>query len=283
MDRIVMFSGGTGSWAAAMRVAAISEPSDSLILLFTDTLVEDPDLYRFLGQAAWAVFCATTTGVLVDLVWLVEGRDIWEVFRDERFLGNSRVDPCSKILKRQMADRWMEENCDPESTIVYVGIDWTEINRFTRLSERRRPWKYEAPLCSAPYISKADMLRDLEREGIKPPRLYSLGFSHNNCGGGCIKAGIGHFSLLHRVLPDVFAQWEKNEEGIRRHLGRRDIAILRDRRGGESKPLTLTELRGRLEAGASVDQFDLGGCGCFVDDDHETAETTSPSTTSSSK
>ena len=45
-----MFSGGIGSWAAAKRVRV--EPGDSLILLFTDTLIEDPDLYRFLGQAA---------------------------------------------------------------------------------------------------------------------------------------------------------------------------------------------------------------------------------------
>lgn len=252
-----MFSGGIGSWAAAGRVAA-AYGTDRLKLLFTDTLVEDADLYRFLEEAA-----ANVGG---ELVRLCEGRTIWEVFRDERFLGNTRADPCSKILKRQMADRWLDEHCSPDSTVVYVGIDWTEINRFERLRERRKPWVYEAPLTTAPYLAKSDMMAAARVAGLEPPRLYALGFAHNNCGGGCVKAGIGHFSHLYRTLPDVFATWERNEESMRRQLGR-DVAILRDRTGGKVAPLTLAQLRGRLETGGETDQLEIGGCGCFIDGD----------------
>jgi len=254
-----MFSGGSGSWAAAKRVAEKYGTVD-LTLVFTDTLVEDLDLYRFLGEAA-----ANVGGTLVRLV---EGRTIWDVFRDERFLGNSRVDPCSRILKRQMADRWIKTNCAPDTTTIYVGIDWSEIHRYERLAQRRLPWRYEAPLCEAPYLTKPEILHWIKREGIEPPRLYGLGFAHNNCGGGCVKAGIGHFAHLLAVLPNVFTDWESHENQLREQLG--DVSILRDRSGGVSKPLPLATLRARIEAGTdAVDQFEIGGCGCFVDEPAE--------------
>ena len=59
---------------------------ERLTLLFADTKTEDEDLYRFLPEAAANVLDA-------ELVITAEGRDIWEVFFDRRFLGNSRVDP----------------------------------------------------------------------------------------------------------------------------------------------------------------------------------------------
>lgn len=254
MKRVVMFSGGLGSWAAAKRVAE-RHGTDDLTLLFTDTMVENEDLYRFLIEGA-----ANVGGALVRLA---EGRTIWQVFRDERFLGNHRIDPCSKILKRQIADRWLSEHCDPADTVVYVGIDWSEEHRLVRLAARRLPWVYEAPLCEAPYLTREDVVALLAREGIRQPRLYELGFAHNNCGGGCVKAGIGHFTHLYRTLPDVYAEWERNEEVLRDQLG--DVAILTDRAGGGRALLPLMELRRRLDAGHQPDLFDLGGCGCFVD------------------
>jgi hypothetical protein len=47
----VQFSGGIGSFAAALRVAA-THGTDDLVLLTADTQVEDPDLWRFAAQAA---------------------------------------------------------------------------------------------------------------------------------------------------------------------------------------------------------------------------------------
>jgi hypothetical protein len=51
MKHVVMFSGGIGSWGAAKRVAA-SHGTECMTLLFADTKIEDPDLYRFLTDAA---------------------------------------------------------------------------------------------------------------------------------------------------------------------------------------------------------------------------------------
>lgn len=255
--RVVMLSGGVGSWAAAKRVAE-KHGTENLTLLFADTLIEDADTYRFLREGA-----ANVGGELVEIA---DGRTPWEVFRDVRFLGTSRVDPCSRVLKRDLCDRWLRENRDPTDTVVYVGIDWTEVHRYDRLKARRADdgWIYEAPLCDPPLLSKDELHAWAEREGLRKQRLYVLGMPHANCGGGCVKMGIGGFARLLRAMPERFAEWEANEETMRAQLG--DVAILKDRTGGNTKPLPLKALRERLEGGGQVDLFDIGGCGCFVDD-----------------
>lgn len=252
MSGVVMFSGGLGSFGAAVR-AAQSIGTDDLTLLFADTLIEDPDLYRFVDEAA-----AFVGGTFVRLA---EGRTPWQVFRDVRFLGNSRIDPCSRVLKREPMRRWLEANCDPETTTVYLGFDWTEAHRLERAIPFWAPWRVEAPLCQPPYRAKADLVADLAAAGIEPPRLYALGFPHNNCGGGCVKAGISHFALLHEQLPEVYTEWEAREEELRAQLG--NVAMLTDRRGGGRRPLPLVELRGRLEQGEPVELGLWGGCACL--------------------
>lgn len=256
MRHIVMYSGGIGSWAAAKRVAE-KHGTDDLTLLFCDTRSEDPDTYRFLRESA-----ANVGGELIEIA---DGRTIWDVFRDRRFLGNSRVDLCSRILKRELADRWMEARCDPTDTIAYVGIDWTEEHRFHRLAERKKPWAYDAPLCRPPYLTKNQMHAWAEREGLRKQALYVMGAAHANCGGGCIKMGIGGFARLLAAMPERYADWEANEEQLRELLG--DVAILKDRTGGTNKPLTLRALRKRIQDGHQPDLFAIGGCGCFIDDE----------------
>lgn len=268
MKHVVMFSGGAASWATARRVAE-RHGTDDLTLLFSDTNTEDPDLYRFLHQAALNV-----GGELVILD--NGGRDIWDVFREAKFLGNTRVDICSRILKREVCDAWIAEHCDPADTRIYIGIGHDERHRFDRLAPRKLPYIYEAPLCEEPYLSKAEIFAWLGAEGIEVPRLYKLGFAHNNCGGGCVKAGHTHWAHLLQTLPDVFAEWERKEEEFRQWIGRDDIAILRDRSGGESRPITLREFRERTEAGSwgILDLFanegnGADGCGgsCFFEEE----------------
>ena len=250
---VVLFSGGAASWAAARRI--VDSGAAHVTLLFTDTMTEDEDLYRFLDDAARDLGLPVTR--------LSDGRDIWQVFRDERLLGNTRMDPCSRILKRDLSRAWIKANCDPDHTTVVLGFDWTEIHRLERTRKAWEPWYVEAPMTLPPYRLKAEMLADLEARGIEPPRLYRMGFEHNNCGGGCVKAGKGHFVQLLRVFPARFAEWEWNEERTRQHIGK-DVSILRDELPTGTVPLTLRALRERIEAGASVGMWDdIGGCACF--------------------
>lgn len=267
MKHVVMFSSGAGSWAAARRVAD-EFGTDDLYLLFSDVkgdndlphTGEDEDNYRFLREAH-----ADIGG---ELVWLNEGRDIWQVFKDDRFLGNSRLANCSKFLKQRPARKWLEENCDPEDTIVYVGIDWTEVHRVAAIEKNYRPYAAKAPLTEPPYIDKETVLSMLRERGIEPPRLYGMGFAHANCGGFCVRAGQGHFKQLLQVMPDRYAYHEQKEQELREYLDK-DVTILRTHKGGQFRRMTLKEFREGVEAEqtADMDLDDIGGCGCFVDDE----------------
>lgn len=256
-----MFSGGIGSWAAAKRVAE-QYGTENLYLLFADTLIEDEDLYRFLDEAS-----ANVGGKFVRLA---EGRDPWTIFKDVRFLGNSRIDPCSQILKRHLCDKWLNENFKPEECQIYIGIDWTESHRYERMKDRKLPWVYKAPLCEEPYLTKQNLFDMLKEEGIKPPRLYEMGFPHNNCGGFCVKAGKNHFKLLLEKLPERFKYHEQKEQELREYLGK-DVSIMREQRNKKKYNLTMKQLRERVEEDSKAfkDEHEWGGCGCFSDVDEE--------------
>ena len=253
---IVLFSGGIGSWGAARRLA--DSGVGPLTLLFTDTLTEDEDLYRFLREAA--------DDVGGDLIWLSEGRDVWEVFFDAKMIGNNRAAICSRILKREQARHWIEANTSPEDTTVYLGLDWSEEHRYKTARPYWEPWVMKAPLCDPPYLDRADLFADLRTRGIDPPRLYAMGFPHNNCGGFCVRAGHGTFAKLLEQLPERFAYHEAMEQKFRDTFSK-DVSVLRDRTGGTTTPLTLTAFREQIESGQTMtlDFDDLGGCGCMTE------------------
>jgi hypothetical protein len=253
MKHVVMTSGGVGSWAAARRVAEI-HGRDNLVLLFADTLIESPDLYTFLDDVG--------RDLDVPVTRIADGRTIWHVFLDERYLGNTRVDPCSYHLKRKLMRSWVEDHCDPGQTVCYLGIDWSEDHRMKDAAVYWDPWRVEAPLLARPWLDKNQMLEQARQAGIRIPSLYNEGFPHNNCGGGCVKAGQGQFKLLLEKRPRTYAVWEHNEQVVRDHLGK-NVAILRDRRGGKTRPLPLREFRTRVQGGQLVpDELEFGGCAC---------------------
>lgn len=144
-----MFSGGIGSWATAKRVVAETGPAN-LTLLFADTKVEDPDLYRFLNAAH--------RNVGGELVVVADGRTPFEVFHDDRFLGNARLANCSKYLKQKPCREWLDANRDPADTTVYVGIDWSEQHRLPAIEAGWAPYTVKAPLTDGPYLAKQQIL-----------------------------------------------------------------------------------------------------------------------------
>lgn len=251
---VVSVSSGLGS-AYAWYVTAKEHPGKT-IGVFADVNGEHPDNYRFLKEI--------TQEIGAPLVTLDNNdQTIWDVFKSNRFLGNTRVDLCSRILKREPILRYLNEHHDPTWTTVVLGIDWTEEHRFIRAKARwaESGWTAAAPLCDRAH-DKSDAEKWLKEIGIRRPALYDLGFPHANCGGGCVKAGIKHFSHMLKVLPESYRDWENREQEMREYLGS-DVSILRDRRGGSVRPLTLRELRLRHDE-IPMDDEDWGACGCFT-------------------
>ena len=261
MKHIVNFSGGVCSFWAAHRVIQQHGTKD-VTLLFADTLEEDWDLYRFLDDAALAL------GVPVTRV--SKGISVWDLFDKRRMISNSKKPVCSHVLKRDVLDAWRKKHCLEYDTTIYIGLDWTETHRVAPTRFALKEWRVEFPMMDEPLWDKCRMLEELRRLGIKVPRLYELGFPHNNCGGCCVKAGHAHFAHLLRTLRGRYAQWEGRERVWRERVGK-NFTVLTDRSGdGIKKPLTLEQFRKNVEAGKDYDRDDWGGCGCAVEDPSST-------------
>lgn len=260
MFHINFCSGGIGSYICGKRIAA-KYGSDRIIHLFTDTRSEDPDLYRFLEESV------QLTGGLLEKI--ADGRDIWQLFNDHNYIGNTRADICSKILKRDMAKKWIKERFHHYAVTLYFGIDHSERHRTVAISHNWKPYKVEFPLCQPPYMSKCEMLQECERDGINPPRIYDEGFPHNNCNGFCVKAGHAQFLHLLKTRPEVFLYHATKEKEFRDRTGM-DVSVLRDRRGNKTIPLPMFEFQRQIENGElQVNRRDWGkGCQCFTPDDN---------------
>lgn len=250
---IVQFSTGAGSAEVAWRVVAQHGP-ENVVLLAADTLVEDEDNWRFGYEVA---------GVLgLTITRLADGRTPMEVGRDARVVPNNRMAVCSRVLKRDLLRSHMEANYDPSDSVVYLGFDWTEVHRLDAAQPHWIPWTIEAPLIHPPYLHKSELLQLWRDRGIEPPALYDQGFAHANCGGACVRGGQAQWQRLLTVNRPRFMEWEAEEEVTRSLLGK-DVAILRDRRGGQTKPMSLRLFRSRLEADScAFDPEDIGPCGC---------------------
>ena len=259
MKHIIFYSGGIGSWMTAKRVIK-RVGKKNVILLFTDTLIEDEDLYRFIKE--------TVAEMGAEYVEISDGRTPWDVFKDVRYLGNSRLAQCSHILKQKPARKWIEENFKYDECILYLGIDWTEEHRTKAPTKNWLPYRVEFPMCEEPYLDKLDMLNELKKLDIEIPRLYKLGFSHNNCSGFCVRAGQAHFKKLLEQMPELYKHHEEKEQEMREFLDK-DVSILKRTVKGQQMKLTLKQLRTEIETEQmdKIDLFDFGGCGCFVDAD----------------
>ncbi len=267
---VVDFSGGLCSFWAAHRVVE-RYGKDAVVLLFADTLIEDEDLYSF-NESASAMLCVPITRVAV-------GKTPWQVFREEGLIGNARFPICSVRLKREPLNEWHHTNCmdaieerqttlfgeSREPATIYLGFDWTEEHRLMDMRREHPTWRIEAPMTEAPFWDKCRMEREARAIGLPIPKLYGLGFPHNNCGGRCVRAGVSHWVHLYHVLNHRFMEWAYEERDTAKDFVRRGIeplSILKDRRGGTTKSLWLLDLKARIDAGEKFPSDEWGGCGC---------------------
>ena len=261
MHYVCNISGGVCSWYAARLIKEDwAQDDDEITLLFADTHCEDESTYAFVEQ--------TGEDLDEEVVWVSDGRTVWELFGDLGFLGNSARTPCSRLLKRKVLDRWRDSHCDPEHTTEVLGMDWMEINRWERFADRQRSegWQSLAPLVERG-LGKHEAVAAARARGLVLPTLYDDGFSHANCAGACVKAGISHWRRLYHHRREVFDKAAREEASLRDKIGD-EHSILRYQRGGRMYPLPLHALARDIESSLPMfghDQTSEGGCGCAVD------------------
>lgn len=250
---IISTSGGLGSAITALAAFERGYPFE---LVFADTLIEDEDLYRFLNDIE------RVTGKTIHR--LRSGLDPWDMFIERKYIGNTRLAHCSDELKTSEVMAWADMNTTPDSPIV-LGMDWSELDRIERAAARWAP----RPVISM--INDFQVMRPtwrhlLAKYGIKIPRLYDMGFPHNNCGGFCVKAGLAQFATLLTRMPERFRWHELRQLDAMAKIGPTARPFLRRTVRGVVEYLTLRRFRELYEAGEiDIDPYDFGACGCFTE------------------
>lgn len=256
MQYINSISTGAASSVSADRAIA-RYGRDANILWVADTRWEDEDNWRFLGDcmARWG-------GVEVRHA---EGRNPLQVAEDRSVIPNQRIAPCTQELKIKPFVRFLESL--PKPVTVLLGLDWKEQHRMARPKANYGAIDgvtVDYPLMWQPYEFRPYQQVVREDWGIEPPAMYAAGFSHANCGGRCVKQGVGDWNRLRFWNYARFAEVRDWEQAQRAKGGARaDYAICRDSRNDMVRPLTLLEIEQRdekPEEGESQD--DMFACMC---------------------
>jgi hypothetical protein len=258
LKHIVSFSGGLGSAITADMVCK-KYGKDNVTLLFADTLIEDKDLYTFNRDVVELLGC--------DFVTICEGRTPWQVFNDVKYIGNTRVDPCSKVLKRDFIRKYITSNYKPEDCTIWIGIDCTEEHRLNPVVLRNKPYSYRSILIENDiFLTNEYKFEWLTDNNITVPRMYKMGFSHHNCGGFCVKAGLGQFKKLWEMLPDVYTDNEREEQlAIQKNPNLKHF--LRKTINGKLTYISMRDYRiNYLEKNlvSEDENNEFGGCGCAL-------------------
>lgn len=178
----------------------------------------------------------------------------FDIFDKVKFLGNTRVDPCSRMLKRETAKAYIQDKYpNPTSCVLAVGITEDEIERTLNIQENWKSAGYEVmfPLSGLDLtmIDKNEKL--LEWYNVIMP-LYLLGFDHNNCAGACVKAGQRQWAKLWYYFPHVYAKWEEREQRWRDENG--EYAFLRMTVDGKLNYISLKDFRKKYLEPAACSQ-----------------------------
>ena len=139
--------------------------------------------------------------------------DHFDVFRKTRYLQGIAGARCTTELKKKLR-------------LEYQRPDDIHIFGYT-LEEKKRAEKFENynPELFVDWIliengiTKENCLGMLWQSGIKLPKMYELGYNHNNC-IGCVKGGMGYWNKIRVDFPEHFNKLAKIEREINHSIFR---------------------------------------------------------------
>lgn len=239
MEHIVSIGGGLTSTVFLPELMIERYGKEHVHLVMAKLPNEDPDVWR-LCEAVEKAY-----GVSIAYIGL--DKTPWDIFFQVRYLGNTRIDPCSRVLKREVLRDYLLHHFTPADASLSVGITWDESHRMNDIRARwgEIGYRVEAPLIEDFFLTRQEQVAECKRRFGFVPRLYLWNFSHNNCGGACVKAGKRDWARLLWYLPEVYMWWEVNEITFGEQVG--PYTILRDERKDETHPLSLKAFRERCE------------------------------------
>lgn len=191
----VWFSCGAASAVAAKKTLELYKDTHLVRVVNNPVIEEDEDNVRFLHDVEeWL-------GVQIEYATnknypKCSAVDVWE---RRNFMSGPLGAPCTIELKKHARQQW-EEIHKPDWHVL--GFTAEERTRYERFIQTER--ENLLPVLIDANLTKQDCLDILVREGIKIPRIYSLGYPNANC-IGCVKAtSPTYWNLVRQQHPEIF-------------------------------------------------------------------------------
>ena len=133
--------------------------------------------------------------------------DHFDVFKKERYLYGHLGSRCTVELKKKLRLEYQK----PDDIHIF-GYTFDEKNRAEKF-ESHNPELFVDWILIEKEVSKENCLGILWQSGIKLPKMYDLGYNHNNC-IGCVKGGMGYWNKIRKDFPDHYNKMAKIEREI---------------------------------------------------------------------
>lgn len=212
MRILCWFSCGASSAVATKKTLELYHDSDVVPVCCDTRPSEDSDNYRFSSE------CEKWFGVPITYIRSEQYATIDDVFQKTRYMSGVGGARCTTELKKIPRLRFAL----PDDSNVF-GFTAEESDRANNFALRNPDMKLMWPLIDRG-ITKEDCYLELSKAGIRFPRMYQLGFDHNNC-PGCVKAtSPWYWQRIREHYPEVFS---------RRCVQSRDIGCRLVRLNGE--------------------------------------------------
>lgn len=214
MRTIAWFSSGAAS--AVMTKLALTDDPDVLPVQCDLGDSEDEDNRRFTTD------CEAWFGKSVHRIKSERYANIDEVFEARKYHSGIAGAPCTGDQK--VAPR-LDFQVPSDTHLWGYTADGADVTRWERMQANYPAMRQRAPLIERG-LTKEACLAMIERAGIKPPRVYALGYPNANC-IGCVKAtSPNYWALVRQTHPEVF---ERRADQSRR-FGSRLVRINDERR-----------------------------------------------------
>ena len=240
----VWFSCGAASAAAAYLTLQRYGDDYDVRIINNPIAEEDEDNERFLKDVeAW--LGVNIERAINEKYPQASAVDVWE---RRKFMSGVAGAPCTLHLKKEARQQWEAVN-KPDWHVL--GFTYEEVNRHERFITTER--ENVLPVLIDAKMVKADCYMLLRENGIKPPRVYEMGYPNANC-IGCVKAtSPTYWNHVREMHPDVFN--ERAEQS--RRLGAKLTRV-------NSKRMFLDELPADAK-GAPMKNLDFE-CGLFCEE-----------------
>ena len=128
--------------------------------------------------------------------------------------------PCTQHLKKEARQQWEARNHHDWMVLGYGAEERDRYDMFT-LTERPNV----LPILIDAKMTRQDCYEYIVNAGLKPPRIYELGYPNANC-IGCVKAtSPTYWNHVRKVHPEVFASRAEQS----RRLGSKLVRVNNER------------------------------------------------------